>query len=66
MIYYAKTHTGHMRRNNEDACFIPPDNAGFFAAVADGMGGHNAGEVASRIVIETLTRIMFSREARRR
>lgn len=55
MIYYAKTHKGVVRRNNEDACYAPlPASRGFFAVVADGMGGHNAGEVASGIVVDTL------------
>lgn len=55
MIYYAKTHKGVVRQNNEDACYAPSDAShGIFAVVADGMGGHNAGEVASGIVVDTL------------
>ncbi len=54
MIYYAETHVGSVRRNNEDACYIPQKGeGGFFMIVADGMGGHNAGEVASQIVVDT-------------
>lgn len=41
--------TGRVRQNNEDAVLA---NAALgFAILADGMGGHNAGEVASSMVI---------------
>jgi PPM family protein phosphatase len=53
MIYYAKTHKGSVRHNNEDAYFVPGGKGATFAIVADGMGGHNAGEIASRIVVDT-------------
>jgi serine/threonine protein phosphatase PrpC len=43
-----KTDTGRQRRDNEDSAFV---RAPLFA-VADGMGGAQAGEVASRIAIE--------------
>ncbi len=66
----AVTHTGLVRTHNEDAfllgepcCF--PDRTGPFTlagslgcpwlcAVSDGMGAHNAGEVASRIVVQEM------------
>jgi len=41
------THTGKVREHNEDSCFIKDYGSFLVAAVADGMGGHNAGEVAS-------------------
>lgn len=47
MEIFAKTHTGMVRDNNEDF-FVYDDNLNFFV-VADGIGGHNAGEVASEL-----------------
>ncbi|NLI91372.1 MAG: Stp1/IreP family PP2C-type Ser/Thr phosphatase [Peptococcaceae bacterium] len=44
--------TGCVRKNNEDSFLILPEFNLF--AVADGMGGHNAGEIASALAIEEL------------
>lgn len=44
--------TGCVRKNNEDSYLILPEACLF--AVADGMGGHNAGEVASGMAVEQL------------
>jgi PPM family protein phosphatase len=41
------------RRNNEDAVYASPR----LAAVADGVGGHNAGEVASQWAIQALVQL---------
>lgn len=46
------TDVGKRRKNNEDALFL--DDKQQLYVVADGMGGHLAGEVASGIVVETL------------
>ena len=50
----ACSHVGKIREINEDAFFIAKDHENIFI-VADGMGGHNAGEVASNIAIDTIT-----------
>jgi serine/threonine protein phosphatase PrpC len=49
--YSAATHPGLKRENNED-CFLSAPDADVWL-VADGMGGHEAGEVASAIVRDT-------------
>ena len=47
------TDIGRRRQLNEDAMFVA-DEAGLYV-VADGMGGHNAGEVASKLAVETVS-----------
>lgn len=61
IIVATATDTGCIRELNEDAVQVVRDNNessshGLLAVVCDGMGGHAAGEVASRIAIDTIAR----------
>ncbi len=50
------THIGKRRKNNQDALLID-DTLGLYV-VADGVGGHQAGEVASHMVVDTISHNM--------
>lgn len=56
MKAYYITDTGKVRTHNEDSVMIVQNLSGeYLMVVADGMGGHKAGEVASSIVVNGLT-----------
>ena len=51
---FGVTHAGKVRRNNEDSLLVGEGKDETLFAVADGIGGFEAGEVASRIAVEIL------------
>lgn len=51
-----KTDVGVTRSNNEDYFILCPEHKIF--VVADGMGGHNAGEIASRLACESVVKVL--------
>ena len=53
LVYTARSHTGMVRENNEDSAYAGPR----LLALADGMGGHAAGEIASQFVVAALARL---------
>jgi protein phosphatase len=60
--YLTLSHTGPVRNQNEDSCYpasgeVPIHKTGYdlsLAIVCDGVGGHQGGEVASSLAIETI------------
>ncbi len=52
----SRTDIGYVRDHNEDSLIIIPP----LFAVADGMGGHEAGEIASEITVNTLAELALS------
>jgi len=70
IYYHFYTNKGKIRQNNEDGILVMDElylendfdtykeaiveNENFLFCVADGMGGHNKGEVATKIVLETI------------
>jgi len=61
MKVYAITDVGRVRPINEDSYCLPRSGEQF-CAVADGMGGHNAGEVASALAVKTFADCMRASE----
>ena len=53
-----KCNKGIVRENNEDACFVIPNQDVYI--VADGVGGNNSGEVASRTAVSSIAEFVSS------
>lgn len=58
MNWGSRTETGHVRRRNEDALLVEPDARVF--AVADGLGGHPAGDLASATAVSRLRAVLVA------
>lgn len=57
MRYYQKSDIGKLRANNQDSCGIYINNNGYvLAMVSDGIGGLKAGEIASSMAIEYMSK----------
>lgn len=58
LFYLGISHKGQVRKINEDDFLIMPEYCLF--CIADGMGGHDAGNVASRLTLESIANYMDS------
>ena len=55
-----KTDTGRIRDNNQDAYYFLLDEDKPLFIIADGMGGHKAGEIASNLAVEIISKNLNS------
>ncbi len=61
MVYSMKTDKGAVRDMNQDNCFMTVfDDESCFAVVCDGMGGPNAGDIASDMAVKVITESFVS------
>ena len=58
LICTGKTDIGQVRKSNQDAIFLNPQKK--FFVLADGMGGHNGGEVASALAVKHVPEYFFA------
>ena len=58
MIFFGNTNIGPKQVNNKDSFVVRPELG--VCVVADGVGGAAAGELASRIFVETAVEVFFT------
>ncbi len=56
VVYAGLSEAGPVRKVNQDSFFVGEVGGGYLAVVADGMGGHSTGEVASQKAVEIIRR----------
>lgn len=57
-MIYGQTDVGNVRTLNEDSFYFETTPQGYVMIVADGMGGHNGGEVASKMAVDSIREYM--------
>ena len=61
MLIHSKTDKGIVRSNNQDAFIAGDISSDFsFAIVCDGMGGANAGNIASEVAVKTVSEYLYN------
>lgn len=61
MKIVSRTHIGKVRASNQDALLLQDGAYGLYG-VADGMGGHNGGDVASKMAVVMLGRVLEGKQ----
>lgn len=57
-MIYGQTDVGNVRPLNEDSFYFETTPKGYVMIVADGMGGHNGGEIASKLAVDSVREYM--------
>lgn len=66
MKSYYGTNSGKVRNNNEDNLIVYESDDYYLCIVADGMGGHKAGEIASNIAVNTIKQLFIEKLKKRK